>query len=231
MNNNNRFAIGAQCVLIIGDSRFMTELIAAGCDTLGVTCPGGVLPEAGVGMDLEFLEERCRIVYHMQVVVAPCRPGDGMILQRAASAAYARRRRAWRVPLESPVAVCPQGASYLLDGRVLNLGTEGALIAMDAPLRSGELLTVYIALPGETEHAIAARVMRRVETAPPQFGVWFATVSPEARQALTRFMWAQLRALYPGDIAALWPGGRKKKIPQQAWRELMRQAGMNREEP
>ncbi len=227
-----RIAPGARCIVTVNAVRYTAEVVASGHDTAGVICrESEFLADAGDEADLEFLDAQYRVVYHMQVVVAPSKPGDGMILQRAASAAYARRRRTWRVSLESPVAICRDGAVQSHEGRVINLSTEGALVAASAPIAVGEMITLYLALPGEPEHAIATRVVRREEGEPPRFGVRFAAVSPEARQSLTRFMWARLRVLYPGDIAAMWPGNRKRKVSQEVWNELMRQAGLNREEP
>ncbi len=227
-----RIAPGARCIVTVNTLRYTAEVVASGHDTVGVICRGSeFVADAGDDADLEFLDARHRVVYHMQVVVAPSKPGEGMILQRAASAAYARRRRAWRVPLESPVVIHRDGASQSREGRVINLSTEGALVAVGAPVAVGEMLILYLSLPGEHEHAIAARVVRHEEGDPPCYGVRFATVSPEARQALTRFMWARLRALYPGDIAALWPGNRRRRVSQEVWNELMRQAGLNKEEP
>lgn len=226
-----RIAPGARCIVTVGGVRYAAEVVASGHDTAGVICrESEFLADAGDDADLEFLDVQCRVVYHMQVVVAPSKPGDGMILQRAASAAYARRRRTWRVSLEAPVTISREGAGQSLECRVINLSTEGALLAAKAPIAIGEMITLYLALPGEAEHAIATRVLRREEGEPPCYGVRFAAVSPEARHALTRFMWARLRALYPGDIAAMWPGNKKRRVSKEVWNELMRQSGLNREE-
>lgn len=189
------------------------ELVAVAKDTVGVTCPFEHLPVAGAMADLIFADDQCKAFYHMQVVVAPNERADGMILQRAASATYAQRRRTWRVPLQDTIAFKRHGETRPGEAIVINISCEGLLIVTKTPLEIHDTIDLFLALPEQSAQKVTGRVVRCESTYPGRYGVLFMQLPPEAKRSLTYFMWQQLRALYPREIAALWPGsGRRKRM-------------------
>ncbi len=189
------------------------ELIAVANDTVGVTCPFEQLPLAGSLADLVFTEDRCVAYYHMQVVVAPNEPEDGIILQRAASATYAQRRKTWRVPLTDTIAFQRYGDTRPGEAIVVNVSCDGLLLVTRMPLEVNDMLDLFLVLPDQPARKITGRVVRCETTYPGRFGILFVQLSAESKRALTLFMWQQLRKLYPREIASLWPGsGRYKKL-------------------
>ncbi len=190
--------------------RLAIDILAAAKDTIGASCPFDTLPAAGATVDLEFPGSALTACYHMQVVVAPTAPEDGMILQRAASATYAQRRRTWRVPLENRIAFRRLGESSASEAIVMNLSCEGMLMSTSLALAVSSVIEIMLALPGQPAHVVQGRVVRIDPSEPACFGVLFLDLGPEPKRSLTYFMWDRLRTLYPREIKALWPGSRRK---------------------
>lgn len=204
--------------LRLGEKHLPVEILACAKDTIGVSFPHPQPIENGMKLDLEFCESDRLVVYHMQVVVAPIDPGDGVILQRIKGAMYAEKRRTWRVTLDEAVGLRRRGDPRPSNARVLNLSCEGAYLETACALRVGDVVDLLLSLPELPTHQVGGKVVR-VEPREPdsngtgRYGVYFVELFPEARRTLTYFMWKRLRELYPREIAALWPGsgGRRKR--------------------
>jgi hypothetical protein len=201
---------GRQGFVRFAQARLPVEVLAAAKDTAGVTCPFEPLPSAGVIVDLEFKDTRYIACFHMQVVVAPNEKEDGIILQRAASASYAQRRRTWRVPLSDNISFRKQGDSSPAEGVVINLSCDGLLMATRTSLRVNDVLDIFVTLPGLPKFKMVGKVVRSEIASSGRVGVLFVELSREARRSLTYFMWEQLRKMYPKEISALWPGSRRR---------------------
>jgi len=209
---------------------YPVEVVAFARDTIGVTYPGPPFPEEGTAAVLEFEDGEALVSYNAQVVVAPREPGDGVILQRAASATYAQRRRTWRVPLDTAMAIRKAGAPTPGEAQILNLSTEGVLIETVMAFTLEERIELLLALPDLPAHTLHGRVLR-VETAAAgpaaRYGVGFVAVPPAAKRVLTYFMWKRLRELYPREIAALWPGNWRRRQQQAARKRAARESAKN----
>jgi hypothetical protein len=204
-----------------GGKHWPVEILAAAEDTVGVTFPSGEPLGVGALVDIECRAVHGAAIYYMHVVIPPQTPGDGVILRRAASVTYIERRRTWRVPINAPIVFSRRAAPDLLQGHMIDLSAEGTMIETDAPLVNSEVLDLPIQ-SGESSGAVMSGRVVRIEHARPvhsdtaRYGVWFTEGDPEARGALTRFLWARIRELYPKEVAALFPGSsrRKKRKPQ-----------------
>ena len=201
---------GRQGFVRFSRTRLPVEVLAAAKDTAGVSCPFEPLPSAGVIVDLEFPDTRYTACFHMQVVVAPNEREDGIILQRAASASYAQRRRTWRVPLADAISFRKQGDVQQAEGVVINLSCEGLLMATRTTLRVNDVLDIFVTLPGLPGFKMVGKVVRSEIAASGRVGVLFIELSREAKRSLTYFMWDRLRTMYPKEISALWPGSRRR---------------------
>jgi len=204
--------------LRLGEKRLPVEVLAYAKDTVGVSFPHAQFLENGMKLDLEFQESDRLVVYHMQVVVAPIDPGDGVILQRVKGAMYAEKRCTWRVTLDEAIGLHRRGDPRPSNARVLNLSCEGAYLETPCALRVGDVVDLLLSLPELPSHEVSGKVVRVEPRGPDsngagRYGVYFVELFPEARRTLTYFMWKRLRELYPREIAALWPGsgGRRKR--------------------
>lgn len=197
------------------------EVLAVADDTVGVAFPSVEPLGLGALVNLEFQMNGWGALYFMHVVVPPQAPGDGMILRRAASVTYVERRRTWRVPIHAPLVFVKKDVGEPLEGQMIDLSAEGALIETTAPLEIADIIDLRVQTEGTPGALVSGRVVRIVydefdEAAPPRYGIWFTEMATEARSILTQFLWARIRVLYPREIAALFPGsGRRKRAKQK----------------
>lgn len=205
-----QFFPGSKGYARFAQERLPVDILATAKDTVGASCPFDTLPAAGATVDLEFTGRDYLACFHMQVVVEPTAREDGMILQRAASATYAQRRRTWRVSLDNRIVFQKRGEAHRVEAVVLNLSCEGLFLSTTTALAINDALDLLLTLPGNPGYRVLGRVVRVDPVIPGCFGVLFVELSSEAKRALTYFMWDRLRTLYPGEIKALWPGSRRR---------------------
>lgn len=206
---------GRRVQLVWAGRHWSSEILAVADDTLSVAYLAEEPLGAGALIDLE-----CRFVsgyalYHMHVVIPPCRPGDEMIVRRSGNITCHERRRTWRVPVNAPLSFRRHAGDLLMEGWLIDLSAEGALIETNEPLTTQDILD--LPLPLETEYAlVSGRVTRKIppengEDRPARFGVWFTETTPVARGVLTRFLWSRIRVLYPRELAALFPNAHSRR--------------------
>ncbi len=196
--------------------RFSVKVLAVAEDTIGVTFSGARYPVEGTGAELRFRDNGGMVSYHTQVVVAPRRNGDGMILQRVSSAFPHRHRSAWRVPMNTMVEMASQNGRPACAVQVHNVSADGALIESPVSLQLDERVDLRLPLGNGPLHNITARVIRFqplnvTASGAQQVGVRFVDVSKSLRRALTVYIWQRLRDFYPEEISALFPGSRSDR--------------------
>ena len=199
---------------------FAVEVVALAEDTVGVRCAMGEAPDSGRVVCVAFPFEEGQYLYFMLVVVGAREGGEGLILQRAGSTSYVQRRKALRVPLDVEVAMRPHGLTSSQTVRAIDLSAEGMLIEASGELSIAETVDLMLPFPGAPGHLLYAKVVREAtsNTAPERrrYGLWFVEIGQDARRSLILYLWERLRQLYPGEIAALFPGSRRRYQRRQA---------------
>lgn len=196
-------------------TRFLVHIESAADDTIAVKFPGTSYPVEGLAAELEFHDFNGFKTYYMQVVSGPRKPGDSMILRRMSSLSHKRHRRGWRVPLN---AVTELRKPFDASGHravVVDISSEGALVESSGRFEVGEVVEFPLCLPLQSSHVVTGRIVRHDKRSIPggleRYGLLFVDTPPPAREALTRFVWGQIRRLYPNELRAQFPGHGKSK--------------------
>lgn len=200
--------------------RFLVEVESVADDTIAVTFPGSSYPVEGLPAELEFHDLNGVKTYYVQVVSGPRKPGDSMILRRTTSLTRKHHRRGWRVPLN---AVTELRKPFDATGHrtlLVDISSEGALAETNGRFEVGDVVEFPLCLPLQSSHVVTGRIVRRDEHVPSEgphrYGLLFLDTPPPAREALTRFIWDQIRRLYPKELRAQFPGhGKRKKMKKQ----------------
>jgi len=163
----------------------------------------------------------------MQVVSGPRKPGDSMILRRMASLTHKHHRRGWRVPLNAVTQLRKPFDATGYRALLVDVSSEGALVETGGRFEVGDVVEFPLCLPLQSSHVVTGRIVRRDERAlpegPQRYGLLFVDTPPPAREALTRFIWGQIRRLYPNEAHAQFPGhGKRKKMKKHMRRRAKR---------
>lgn len=206
--------VGKQCYLRLLNQTYLVEIIGLAEDTIGVTFPSANFPVEGMGAELEIHDREGFLCFHTRVAIGPKELGDGIVLQRAEAATYLKHRRTWRVPVDFKVKLRRSSDGVRGNGRLVDLSSEGALMETQAAFAQGDDLAMKFRLPGRLSSTVQARIIHWREAAGPGYaraGLRFSAVPPDARRALTKFLYARIRVLYRPQLKAMYPKRRSSK--------------------
>jgi len=204
---------GEKGFLRVMGNPFLVEVLAVNAKEVWVSFPGEGYPLEGMGAQLEFHTPAGYVLYHTQVVRGPRAEGDGVVLERTESSDERQHRRHWRVPADFPVVLQPEAGTQRYTALLHNLSAGGMHVRTHAEMALP--CDLHIAMPlgdDAVVHELRGRVLHRRDMphttpGPPiEYGVTFTEVPKESRRALLSYLYEAIRALYPEEVRALYPG-------------------------
>lgn len=211
--------VGNSCFLRIFDQRYFVDILGVSQDTIWVSFHMSDFPLEGMGVDLEFHQGGGFTCYHTRVSIPPKEAGDGVVLQRAEAATFMAYRRSWRVPVDLAMKAREHPDGEVWDGRLVDISAEGALAVSAKALEVGDMMSLSFALPGGRMATMTAQVIhsRVDDEGVVHMGLRFDDVPATTREALTSFLWREIRERYPSELEELYPPSksRKKKRKKQ----------------
>jgi len=190
---------------------FLVEVLGVEGKQIWVSFPGADYPVEGMGAQLEFHQDTGYVLYHTQVVRGPRQLGDGVIVERSETSDERRHRANWRVPTNLAVVIQEAGSGTRYSAIMENLSAGGLLLRAYANLNLKNLLNVTFELEDGEEHTVVGKVVYAAEESSlsrrpnQEYGVSFVEVPNAARRAITLFLYAKIRQLYPKEVQAMYP--------------------------
>lgn len=181
----------------------MVKIVDVTNDTIRVTFPGIDYLVAGMLLDLEFHDLTGFSYYQARVLEGPRKVGDGILLEKPSDAKRIRHRDSCRVSTDLSAELNDQAHVKTHPARIKNLSTSGALIETEAHFELDTPLEVKLTLPDNTTHDIIVQIvhvndMAQSESEPVHsYGTRFVGYEPGTGRDITRYIWAQLKTLYP----------------------------------
>lgn len=196
-------AVGTTCLMTVTDHLFMVQISEVTDDTIRVTFPGIDYPVEGMLIDLEFHDLSGFSYYQATVIDGPQKVGDGILLERPTDAKRVRHRDSCRVSTDLAAELKDQAHVKTYPARITNLSTSGALVETEGYFELDTALDITLTLPDESVHEIVVKIVHvndSVESgATPvhSYGTRFVGYEPGTGRAITRYIWAQLKNIYP----------------------------------
>lgn len=205
--------VGCECQLRVEKCLHIVEILGLGKNTIWVSFPNGDLPKPGTGVELELHDDAGFVRYYTRVTQSNSMPGGGVMLERAETASYMKRRREWRVPTDIPAKLKVIDDPTTYPAQVVDLSSEGARIETPAVLAPGEVVGIVLKLPrGRLSHKFTAQIIyhdKKKKGKQRAYGLRFLEVSRRARRSITIFLWNRIREEYPDELRSLYPRGGK----------------------
>ena len=201
--SNPEITIGTTCLMTVTDRRFMVKIVDVTDDTIRVTFPGIDYPIEGMLIDLEFHDLTGFSYYQATVIEGPQKMGDGILLEKPSNAKRVRHRDSCRVSTDLEAELKDQAHVKTHTARIKNLSTSGALIETKAYFELDTTLEITLSLPDKSVHDVIVQIVHvndSVESdADPvhSYGTRFVGYEPGTGRAITRYIWGQLKTLYP----------------------------------
>jgi hypothetical protein len=196
-------AVGTTCLMTVTDRLFMVKIVDVTNDTIRVTFPGIDYPVEGMLIDLEFHDLTGFSYYQAIVLEGPQKVGDGILLEKPTDAKRIRHRDSCRVATDLKAELKDQAHVKTHPARIMNLSTSGALIETEAYFELDTTLEVKMTLPDNTTHDIIVQIVHVNDTVQSEsqpvhcYGTRFVGYEPGTGRDITRYIWAQLKTLYP----------------------------------
>jgi Tfp pilus assembly protein PilZ len=194
---------GRPCLLKTMDRYFLVHILAVEDESIRTTCPGQDYPVEDMPVTLEFHDESGFNIYEAAVKEGPSPQRHELALTPPVSANRSHHRSSCRVETDLTVQVRDQVRVRRYDAALRNLSGGGALIETSAPFSLGTTIEMTLSLPNEPTLVLLGRTLHvnrpasARSTASHLFGIEFINPEPGARKAITRFIWARLKELYP----------------------------------
>lgn len=205
--------VGCECHLRVEKILHTVEILGLGKNTIWVSFPSNPTPKPGTGVELELHNTAGFVRYYTRVTQSNSTPGGGVMLERAETATYMKRRREWRVPTDIPAKLRVVDDPTTYPAQVVDLSSEGARIESDAVLAPGEVVGIVLKLPrGRLSHKFTAQIIyhdKKKRGKSRAYGVRFLEVSRRTRRSITIFLWKRIRKEYPDELRSLYPRGGK----------------------
>lgn len=181
----------------------MVTILDLSGDLVRVSFPGRDYPIEGIAASLEFHDENGFYYVPAEVIEGPMDGADGVVLRRTPEVRRNTHRRSFRVPTDLTVQLKEQVHIRRYNASLMNLSSGGALVQTEAPFDFNSVLDLMLSLPSEPPCRITCEVVHIAESvsktnSPVRYlGLRFIDVDPEVEEAITRYVWQQLRILYP----------------------------------
>lgn len=178
--------------------KLTTRVSSHTVDTITINPGYGVQYIPGEVVQVETAAPGSVVSFLMQVMCQANGMGRGVVLRRNPNAMSNRNRRSWRIPVEMPISVKRSGAPHFIIGRLVNISMEGVQVVSPAALNNGDMVQLQLMLPDNVKCLLLGKVVRITPIAAPgqasnSTGILFSPLSRESRNALTYFIWKQIR--------------------------------------
>ena len=198
-------AVGTQCLVKVTDRLFMVEITEVYDDAMRVTFPGYDYPIEGMILDLDFHDTDGIASYQAKVLEGPKKIGDGILLQKPVESRRMQHRDTARVPVRLDTKMAVKDSSEKHDAVIRNVSTTGAMIESLHLFERGALTDVSFEVPGVEagEVSLVAEIMfvskpEHTEAGDRYtYGTRFEGYAPGSGWAVTQYVWARLKELYP----------------------------------
>jgi len=202
-NSDIQLRKGMECLLHITGRHFMVKVLDVSGDLVRVSFPGQDYPIEGIGANIEFHDENGFYYMPAEVIQGPMDAAGTVVLRRTPQVRRNTHRRSFRVPTDLTVQLKEQVHIRRYTAALMNLSAGGALVLTEAPFDFNSVLDLMLSLPGEQPSRVTCEVVHIAESVsknntPVRYlGLRFLDVETETEEAITRYVWQQLRILYP----------------------------------
>lgn len=198
------FRVGQRVILRVGRQKISTRIARCQGDRVYFSVASSVSLPQGTQCEMACTAPFGTVIYFMQVLRAPGEMGQHAILRRTPRVGVNHNRRGWRIPVSMNIGLRRNGAGEFVEGRLHNLGMEGALVSSPIRAVQGDGITLRICLPDEQPVLVGALVTRVAvpsaspgkQYSSPILGLEFTHMPKDSQRALTMFMWRYIREFH-----------------------------------
>lgn len=196
------FTPGKQCLIVLMGQRFLSTVLQVREDAMRLSFPVSDFPIDGMHVDIEFHTEKGYIKYESEVIQGPREPGDGLLVKLPGAMQWNQHRGHWRAPADFHIELRDHVHPRRHSVPAINISAGGLLFRGEMKLDSGDLVDIWLTLPGQEREQLTGRVAH-VEPVESRlgpgwlYGIAFVALDPVIRRRISDYVWARVRALHP----------------------------------